>query len=331
MKVKTVLLFIVVVMSVCCVKQCEAQNYTVTLVQSLSNSYVLMSGNSSALIIDIGDDATSVQALANILNGYEIFMVFITHGHPDHWGGFGGIGLFPSLFPGIPFTVASQAIKNILLQEALNLNITLNVSVEVLNSSVIPWVVPLQVQSSFPPIEIDATSLAYEPTKQYMFSGDVIYVDFHMYLGFDVTFAKVQNWISVLNQVKSNYSVAKLYPGHGAITNGAVGFDNAITGDINYLNNFLTTLCLPGLQIANMSNVLIAQYPTLGGQFVLPFIEGNALAWQTYINSTCVIPSPSPTPSPSLAPSPKTTGTSGTGSNANILSSWLSYWKIQQQ
>jgi len=302
----------------------SSNGVTVDIVSSVSNAYVLKSGT-NALIIDIGSDVDSVYSLSNLTESYTLDTVYITHSHPDHWGGFGGIDVFTTVFPSLSFTVATESIRDDLLYYAslLGVSTSLLPNITVLqNSSVIPWVVPLEVYYSFPPAEAPHTSLVYQPTSNLLFSGDVIYCHSHLYLGQSLNITDIQNWIQILNQVKIQFydsgepGSPTLHCGHGYAVNTSTDgsyFNQTIDDDIYYLNNFVSLLCTNNTALGlgpnfpyNISNVLEEQFPDWVGTFALGYLIDNP-NWVAYINATCpqlLISTPSPGPTASRSPTP---------------------------
>jgi glyoxylase-like metal-dependent hydrolase (beta-lactamase superfamily II) len=262
----------------------------------LSNAYIISNGNET-MVIDTGYsplDGAAILGNASAL-GLPIRGVYITHPHPDH---FGGLGAFAQ--GNIPVYVGSAAALSLLTFTASFINggqnPFQNVTINILAGTTITWLngYTFQVNSSLPPSEADVASVVYEPTNKYLFAGDLIYVGDHLYLGQTVDRPKIFNWITTLQGLATNYAGAIVYPGHGTRSTDIVG---ATTQNIQYLNFFLTQICSPLFNSTTVSASLVAQYPTLGGQFVLTFIPQNP-SWATKASAGCPPPATTVTPVP---------------------------------
>jgi glyoxylase-like metal-dependent hydrolase (beta-lactamase superfamily II) len=251
----------------------------------LSNAYIISSATET-MVIDTGYspiDGAAILGNATAV-GLPIRGVYITHAHPDH---FGGLSAFVQAT--IPVYVASAQALGLLTATATFVNggqnPYQNITINILAGTTITWLngYTFQVNSSLPPSEADVSSVVYEPTNKYLFAGDLIYGRDHLYLGQTVDRPKIFNWISTLQGLATNYAGATVFPGHGINSTDIVA---TTTQNIMYLNFFLTQICNPAYNSTTVSGALVAQYPTLGGQFVLSFIPQNA-AWATKTSAGC--------------------------------------------
>jgi len=265
---------------------------TVRAWRGLSNAYIISSANET-MVIDTGfspQDGALIIGNATAV-GLPIVGVYITHGHPDHFG-----GIFAFVQANIPVFVASPQALGLLTATATFLNggqnPFQNVTINILAGTTITWLTgyTFQVNSSLPPSEADVTSVVYEPTSRYLFAGDVIYVQEHLYLGQTVDRAKILNWISTLQGLATRYAGATVFPGHGANSTDIVG---TTSQNVMYLNFFLTQICDPAFNSSTVAGPLVSQFPTLGGQFVLTFIPQNP-AWATKASAGCPAVSTAP-------------------------------------
>jgi len=163
-----------------------------------SNVY-LLTNSFNYLLVESGGygDATAVLAFLAANNVPNIDLIFITHGHPDHYGGTGQI---TAQFPTAVVGVGSQSIKDELVANAAENGITdydFANNVQVLVSNGVLGTFNLEIINNFLEGESEYAAALYNARDNYIFGGDILYVNSHMYLGPTLDPFRVYNWISI--------------------------------------------------------------------------------------------------------------------------------------
>jgi len=283
--VKQIIFLIAIITMLSISHESKQPTTNVAMFQGITGSNVFLVTNSRAtLLVESGgfDDATSVLSFLGNNSITTIDLIFITHGHPDH---FGGTGQIIAQYPGTPVGVSSINIKDELIYYAQLSNITdfdFTTNLQVLQSSNVLALLNLQVVDDFAQGESDYASALINMEDNYVLSGDVMFVDSHSYLGQTVDTAKVYNWIEI-NLVSfstgerlglNNNTV--VYPGHGT-----VGDNSWVILDQAYLYYFINQVytCLNGQfpSLIDLTNDMLNHFPTYLNTFIAEFTEDNPL------------------------------------------------------
>ncbi|MCA9679611.1 MAG: MBL fold metallo-hydrolase [Kofleriaceae bacterium] len=212
--------------------------------ESNVNSYVV-SDDAGAILIDAtrnSADARGALALARA-TGHDPSLVFVTHGHPDH---FLGLGALRAEVPGLRIVVATEAIKQDVIGFATWMDgqgwldgepgmkprsaaapdgFDYAGAIEVLDGDhlVLPGGEALEVRADYPAAEAAHTSTLYAPQLGALFASDLAYHDVHLWLGVGVTRDAAAAWQQVAAQLAAAYpATTTIYPGHGAPTDPGV-------------------------------------------------------------------------------------------------------------
>jgi len=259
-------------------------------INGASNVYILYdSVNCIILDTSAGDRVTDIiSAITQIQRTPKL--IFITHGHPDHYGG------VPSLlqtYPGTPVQVATsdilselvynvETLGSLLSPQIANFDWLNQVKVLPTSGQITVLQAQLLVDTSFPPAETQYYSLIYYPDASILFCGDVFYLKVHAYLGTTVDYFRLRLWTDLaLSKLASkyNYPGTVFYPGHGAIPTNS----GSIQTLVQYLNTFNELLfeCTDGIippTLEDIKNELILYYPDFTDSGLLDYMVANA-AW----------------------------------------------------
>jgi len=300
---KSVLIAIVGIFFFSCLSFTDAgQNLRVITVNGVvSNSYIVYDSNNEAVLIDTGlfasflpGDGTAIQAALNAAS-LDLVAIYITHPHPDH---FAGVVPLSALYSGVPVYVLNNFHKQAIIATVAATATLFGTAyadfdwagtlTPLPNATIIDFLnLDLDIVSNFLPNEADLSSIVVDATSKTLIAGDLIYVDHHLFLGPLVDATKIGNWKNILTSLAATYTATPpytVYPGHGGIS---TTISTTVTAQIGYLDFFLATLCEPGVNITNVRDRLIAQYPTYeagSAVNVLDFIAQNT-AWQDYIDA----------------------------------------------
>jgi glyoxylase-like metal-dependent hydrolase (beta-lactamase superfamily II) len=238
------------------------------------NAYVL-SDDQGTLIIDATRNSRDAKDLADLARskGVPVKMIFITHGHPDH---FIGLGVLKKEFPDAGFLVASKEIKEDIINmasmkwmsgqpsaqpksEANPNGFDYQNEIGVLDSNILkmPGGGSLEVIAHFPPTEAAHETVLFSKELNAVFASDLAYNKVHLWLAGGVDAEAVKNWQAELTRLKQIYGPlkSKVYPGHGKPTDASV-FD----ADKKYLNDFLAIVKGARTE-AEAKNEMMKKYP----------------------------------------------------------------------
>jgi glyoxylase-like metal-dependent hydrolase (beta-lactamase superfamily II) len=182
-------------------------------------------------------------------------ILFITHGHPDHYWGMGAI---KREFPKIRILVANQQIKDDIIHfaelaaqknwladeprmrpksETNPTGFDYVNEVQVLSGKTLelPAGGKLDVLSDFTRTEAEQETLLFSNELNALFASDLVYNGVHLWFGRGVDPSSMSNWKAELKKLKGKYSQngIKIYPGHGEVSNASVFEKN-----INYIDDF---------------------------------------------------------------------------------------------
>ena len=277
-------LFIVTFFFFVSIIQCQSSTVKMFVGQQGCNVYLVTNGDKNLLVETGGqNDAQSILKFLDDNNVDNLDLIFITHGHVDH---FGGTGQITAKFSSSPVAVASNDIKNELLKNANDLGIIdfdFEKNVEIIVSNNVLGALNLKIVDDFLPGESDFASVLINSKENFAFAGDIVGVNSHLYLGPTLDTSKLLNWLEINlpsfntgERLKLNEKTI-IYPGHGENH----GDNSYIAKNQDYLNYFIDTLftCVNGRfpYLEEVSTKLLNEFESYSGAFVVPYMTYNNL------------------------------------------------------
>ena len=207
------------------------------------NSFIFSNGT-SLVVLDVQRKAAEAQKLIQIIKDKKLPLthILISHGHTDH---FTGMPLFRREFPNAQIVVASEAIRRDIKSYALYMDQFRTADgTSILDPGLKPksaenptgfdyendiHVLPekkltmagggvLDLRDDYKPTEAAHMTTVYSKDLNALFLADFGYNKVHLWMGDDITLARVAVWRSDLLRIEKEYAPLnpKIYPGHGA-------------------------------------------------------------------------------------------------------------------
>jgi glyoxylase-like metal-dependent hydrolase (beta-lactamase superfamily II) len=222
------------------------------------NAFVF-SDSESTMIVDTTRNSREAKELANLARalGPDPEIIFVTHGHPDHYL---GMGALKAEFPKARILVPSARVKDDIIgftqfmesahwldgEPAMKARTAANPNgfayhneVEILDADHLTMKggsrIDIKLISSV--TEAEHETVLFSKEMNAVFASDLVYNRVHLWLGVGVTLEAIGNWKAELGRLKSAYAPLKsvVYPGHGEKTDTGI-FDTNIT----YMDDLLT-------------------------------------------------------------------------------------------
>jgi glyoxylase-like metal-dependent hydrolase (beta-lactamase superfamily II) len=225
------------------------------------NSFIFSNGK-SLLVLDAQRKTYEARKLADIIKAKHLPLAYIllSHGHTDH---FTGMDLLHREFPGAKIVVATEAIRRDIKNYAIYMDsggetgaepalepglrpksrqnpggFDYEGSIHVLNGSklLLDGGGRLDLTANYPPTEAMHMTTVFSEDLNALFLADLGYNKVHLWLGDDITMARVAAWKAELKRLQTQYASRHptVYPGHGAPTD--MGLFDAM---IHYLDDFV--------------------------------------------------------------------------------------------
>jgi glyoxylase-like metal-dependent hydrolase (beta-lactamase superfamily II) len=225
------------------------------------NSFILTNGRTAA-VIDVQRKRSEARKLADAIKatGLPLSYMLISHGHTDH---FTGMALLHREFPAARIVVASADIKRDIKEYAIYMDtggatagepaldpelkprsaanpdgFDYDQLIEVLPEPVLrlDGGGVLELTTDYPATEAPHMTTAYCRELNAVFLADLGYNRVHLWMGDDITLARIAAWRSVLLGLKEKYSTLHptIYPGHGDPTDLTL-FDNMV----HYMDDYV--------------------------------------------------------------------------------------------
>jgi glyoxylase-like metal-dependent hydrolase (beta-lactamase superfamily II) len=224
------------------------------------NAYIVQNAT-HAIVIDSLRNREEAADLARVMRstGRQLQAILVTHGHPDHYI---GSRTLKEAFPSARILVASDAVKADVIgfskwmenvgwldgqpqmkprTAAHPEGFDYESQIEVLTAPRFELIGggELEIRSDYPATECGHMTTVFVPELPCLITSDLCYHGVHAWAGPGVLREHITNWITVLGELKTRYSIPGLMvcPGHGETSNASL-FDSMRT----YLNDFISAV-----------------------------------------------------------------------------------------
>lgn len=222
------------------------------------NSYIL-SDDENIIVVDVLRNSAEAEILADHIEQKckNLDLIFITHGHADHYM---GLGVFHRRFPNVPIKVATTAIKDDLIgfsqwmesvgwlegEPQMKVRSTENPAgfdydnlVSVIDEPYLTLPLStnrIHIKADYPGNECGHMTTLTIPEQKAFLASDILYDKVHAWCGPGVDRQEIQQWISILSDILAFKDVDEwtFYAGHGQ-----TGDKTLVNNMIDYLQQFL--------------------------------------------------------------------------------------------
>lgn len=243
------------------------------------NSYILSDGE-NMLVVDCLRNSEEAEKLADHLEqkNQKLNMIFITHGHADHYM---GLSVLHRRFPNVEIKVATQEIKNDLIEfsqwmesigwldnepqmkvksETNPNGFDYNNLITVIESPTISLPLSkhhIHLKADYPGNECGHMTTMTIPEQNIFLACDLLFNKVHAWCGPGVDRKEILHWIAILEEIlmQNNISDWTFYPGHGQS-----GDQTLVSNMINYLQKFLD-ITQSATTPQNAIDAMIAEFP----------------------------------------------------------------------